>query len=79
MLARGTTLLVNALAERSAVPAFATYNLEMVQAVVSAAEQTHRPVIMLAGASHFHHAGRSALISMALHAAHESSDDRRPP
>jgi tagatose 1,6-diphosphate aldolase GatY/KbaY len=73
MLARGTEILANAVAEHSAVPAFATYNLEMVQAVVAAAEQTDRPVIMLAGSSHFNHAGRSALISIALHAAHNSS------
>ena len=73
MLARGTEMLANALAAHSAVPAFATYNLEMVQAVTAAAEQTDRPVIMLAGSSHFHHAGRSALISMALQAAHTST------
>jgi tagatose 1,6-diphosphate aldolase GatY/KbaY len=73
VLARGTEMLANGLAAHSAVPAFATYNLEMVQAVTAAAEQTDRPVIMLAGASHFHHAGRSALISMALQAAHTST------
>jgi tagatose 1,6-diphosphate aldolase GatY/KbaY len=73
VLARGTERLANALAAHSAVPAFATYNLEMVQAVTAAAEQTDRPVIMLAGSSHFHHAGRSALISMALQAAHTST------
>jgi tagatose 1,6-diphosphate aldolase GatY/KbaY len=72
VLARGTEMLANALAAHSAAPAFATYNLEMVQAVTAAAEQTDRPVIMLAGSSHFHHAGRSALISMALQAAHAS-------
>jgi fructose/tagatose bisphosphate aldolase len=73
VLARGTEILTKAVAEHSAVPAFATYNLEMVQAVVAAAEQTGRPVIMLAGSSHFHHAGRSALISIALQAAHASA------
>jgi tagatose 1,6-diphosphate aldolase GatY/KbaY len=73
VLARGTEMLANALAAHSAVPAFATYNLEMVQAVTAAAEQTDRPVIMLAGVSHFHHAGRSALISLALQAAHTST------
>jgi tagatose 1,6-diphosphate aldolase GatY/KbaY len=73
VLARGTEMLANALVAHSAVPAFATYNLEMVQAVTAAAEQTDRPVIMLAGSSHFHHAGRSALISMALQAAHTST------
>jgi ketose-bisphosphate aldolase len=72
VLARGTEILTRAAAEHAAVPAFATYNLEMVQAVVGAAEQTGRPVIMLAGSSHFNHAGRSALISIALQAAHES-------
>ena len=73
MLARGTEMLANALVAHSAVPAFATYNLEMVEAVTAAAEQTDRPVIMLAGVSHFHHAGRSALISLALQAAHTST------
>jgi fructose/tagatose bisphosphate aldolase len=53
VLARGTEMLANALAAHSAVPAFATYNLEMVQAVTAAAEQTDRPVVMLAGSSHF--------------------------
>jgi fructose/tagatose bisphosphate aldolase len=62
VLARGTEILAKAVAEHSAVPAFATYNLEMVQAVVAAAEQTGRPVIMLAGSSHFNHPGRSALM-----------------
>jgi ketose-bisphosphate aldolase len=66
-------MLATALAAHSAVPAFATDNLEMVQAVTAAAEQTDRPVIMLAGSSHFHHAGRAALISMALQAAHTST------
>jgi tagatose 1,6-diphosphate aldolase GatY/KbaY len=55
------------------VPAFAIYNLEMVQAVVAAAEQTGRPVIVLAGSSHFNHAGRSPLISIALQAARDST------
>jgi tagatose 1,6-diphosphate aldolase GatY/KbaY len=73
VLARGTDILAKAVAEHSAVPAFATYNLEMVQAVVAAAEQTGRPVIILAGSSHFNHAGRSALISIALQAAGDSS------
>jgi tagatose 1,6-diphosphate aldolase GatY/KbaY len=73
VLARGTEILAKAVAEHSAVPAFATYNLEMVQAVVAAAEQTGRPVIILAGSSHFNHAGRSALISIALQAARVST------
>ena len=73
MLARGTEILAEAVAEHSAVPAFATYNLEMVQAVVAAAERTGRPVIVLAGSSHFNHAGRSALISIALQAARDST------
>jgi fructose-bisphosphate aldolase class II/tagatose 1,6-diphosphate aldolase GatY/KbaY len=47
-------MLATALAAHSAVPAFATDNLEMVQAVTAAAEQTDPPVIMLAGSSHFH-------------------------
>jgi tagatose 1,6-diphosphate aldolase GatY/KbaY len=73
VLARGTDILAKAVAEHSAVPAFATYNLEMVQAVVAAAEQTGQPVIILAGSSHFNHAGRSALISIALQAARNST------
>jgi tagatose 1,6-diphosphate aldolase GatY/KbaY len=73
VLARGTEILAKAVAEHSAVPAFATYNLEMVQAVVAAAEQTGRPVIVLAGSSHFNHAGRSALISIALQTARDST------
>ena len=34
MLARGTEILAKAVAEHSAVPAFATYNLEMVHVMV---------------------------------------------
>ena len=51
MIARGNEILAKAVAEHSVVPAFATYNLEMVQAVVAAAEQTDRPVIILAGST----------------------------
>jgi ketose-bisphosphate aldolase len=73
MLLRGADFLAEARRDGWAVPGFATYNLEMVQAVVDAAESTHRPVLLLAGSSHFRHAGRDALIAIALQAAHRSS------
>lgn len=53
---------------------FAVYNMEMVQAIVTAAEEADdRPVLLLAGSSHFRHAGQAALMNMALTAAHSSS------
>jgi tagatose 1,6-diphosphate aldolase GatY/KbaY len=73
MPARGTGILAKAIADHTAVPAFTTYNLEMVQAFASAVEQTSQPAIMLAGSSHFHHAGQTTLISIALQAAHDST------
>lgn len=73
MLSRGTDALEEAAAGDWGVPALATDDLEMVQASDVAAEQTDRPVIMLAGSSHFHHAGRSALFAMALPAAETST------
>jgi hypothetical protein len=73
MLHRGTDLLTQATTARTAVPACATYNRGMMQAVVAAAEQTGRPMIMLAGSSHFHNANRATLISIALPAAHDST------
>jgi fructose/tagatose bisphosphate aldolase len=60
MLHRGTDPLTQATAARTVVPALATYNRKMMQAVVAAAEQTGPPVIMLAGSSHFYHPNRAA-------------------
>ena len=73
MLLTGTRTLTDARQDGWALPAFATYNLEMVQAIVAAAEQTDRPVLLLAGSSHFQHAGRRALIDIALSAARSSA------
>jgi tagatose 1,6-diphosphate aldolase GatY/KbaY len=75
MLLTGTEAIHAAYGDHRAIPAFAVYNLEMVQAIVAAAEQSGRPVIMLAGSSHFKHAGRRALIEIALGAARASSAD----
>jgi Fructose-bisphosphate aldolase class-II len=62
MLLTGTETLHLAAKQGWALPAFAVYNLEMVQAVVTAAEEADRPVLLLAGSSHFHHAGQTALM-----------------
>ena len=78
MLLTGTETLHLAAKQGWALPAFAVYNLEMVQAIVTAAEEADRPVLLLAGSSHFHHAGQTALMNMALTAAHSTSArDRR--
>jgi len=73
MLLTGTEPLHLAAKQGWALAAFAVYNLEMVQAIVAAAEEADRPVLLLAGSSHFHHAGQTALMNMALTAAHSSS------
>ena len=73
MLLTGTETLHLAAKQGWALAAFAVYNLEMVQAIVTAAEEADRPVLLLAGSSHFHHAGQTALMNMALTAAHSTS------
>jgi tagatose 1,6-diphosphate aldolase GatY/KbaY len=73
MLLTGTETLHLAAKQRWALASFAVYNLEMAQAIVTAAEEADRPVLLLAGSSHFHHAGQTALMNMALTAAHSTS------
>jgi len=73
MLLTGTETLHRAARQGWALPAFAVSNLEMIQAIVTAAEEADRPVLLLAGSSHFHHAGQKALMNMALTAAHSTS------
>jgi tagatose 1,6-diphosphate aldolase GatY/KbaY len=75
MLLTGTGAIHTAYREHRAIPAFAVYNLEMVQAIVAAAERSAQPVLMLAGSSHFRHAGRRGLIDIAVGAARASSAD----
>ena len=53
MLLTGTETLHLAAKQGWALAAFAVYNLEMVQAIVAAAEEADRPVLLLAGSSHF--------------------------
>ena len=78
MLLTGTEPLHLAAKQGWALAAFAVYNLEMVQAIVAAAEEADRPVLLLAGSSHFHHAGQTALMNMALTgSALNGSTDRR--
>ncbi|GAA2358357.1 class II fructose-1,6-bisphosphate aldolase [Saccharopolyspora halophila] len=69
MLSQGTAVISNASVDGRAVGAFATYNLEQVEAVVAAGEQTELPVLLLAGSSHFRHANRRLLAVLALTAA----------
>ncbi|MFD5320804.1 ketose-bisphosphate aldolase [Streptomyces sp. NPDC127098] len=69
MLISGTDALRRAAAEGHALPGFVAYNLETVQGITAAAEAAGRPVLIQAGSSPFKHAGRDALIRLALDAA----------
>jgi fructose-bisphosphate aldolase class II/tagatose 1,6-diphosphate aldolase GatY/KbaY len=73
MLQHGTDALKEAAAAGHALPGFVAYNLETVQGVTAAAEAAGRPVIIQAGSSPFKHAGREALIRLALDAAARST------
>lgn len=73
MLLHGTDALTRAAREGRALPGFVAYNLETVQAIVAAAEETGREVLLQAGSSAFKHAGRDALASMAVRAARAST------
>ncbi|MFF1735982.1 ketose-bisphosphate aldolase [Streptomyces sp. NPDC058247] len=75
MLLRGTGALRAAAEAGTAIPGFVAYNLETVQAVVAAAETAGTPVLLQAGSSAFKHAGRDALMSLALGAARRSTAD----
>ncbi|MFI0728225.1 ketose-bisphosphate aldolase [Streptomyces sp. NPDC021225] len=72
MLLHGTDALTAAAREGRAIPGFVAYNLETVQGIVAAAETAGRPVLLQAGSSAFKHAGREALMALALAAARRS-------
>lgn len=72
MLLHGTDALTAAAREGRAIPGFVAYNLETVQGIVAAAEAAGRPVLVQAGSSAFKHAGREALMALALDAARRS-------
>ncbi|MFD8379190.1 ketose-bisphosphate aldolase [Streptomyces sp. NPDC059679] len=72
MLLHGTDALTAAAREGRAIPGFVAYNLETVQGIVAAAEAAGRPVLLQAGSSAFKHAGREALMALALDAARRS-------
>ncbi|WP_243740775.1 class II fructose-bisphosphate aldolase [Streptomyces sp. 8K308] len=69
----GTEALKRAAAEGHALPGFVAYNLETVQGITAAAETAGRPALIQAGSSPFRHAGRDALMRLALDAAATSS------
>ncbi|GAB2885415.1 class II fructose-1,6-bisphosphate aldolase [Streptomyces deserti] len=73
MLLHGTDALKQAAAAGHALPGFVAYNLETVQGVTAAAEAAGRPVFIQAGSSPFKHAGREALMRLALDAAARST------
>ncbi|MFI2632677.1 ketose-bisphosphate aldolase [Streptomyces collinus] len=73
MLLHGTDALKAAAAAGHAVPGFVAYNLETVQGITAAAESAGRPVLIQAGSSPFKHAGREALMRLALDAAARST------
>lgn len=72
MLLHGTDALKQAAAAGRALPGFVAYNLETVQGITAAAEAAGRPVLIQAGSSPFKHAGREALMRLALDAAKHS-------
>ncbi|MEU4895116.1 class II fructose-bisphosphate aldolase [Streptomyces sp. NPDC044780] len=73
MLLHGTDALKEAAATGQALPGFVAYNLETVQGITAAAEAADRPVLIQAGSSPFKHAGRDALMRLALDAAGRST------
>ncbi|MGW2641726.1 class II fructose-bisphosphate aldolase [Streptomyces sp. NPDC001348] len=73
MLLHGTDALKEAASAGHALPGFVAYNLETVQGITAAAEAAGRPVIIQAGSSPFKHAGRDALMRLALDAAARST------
>ncbi|MEU6141220.1 class II fructose-bisphosphate aldolase [Streptomyces sp. NPDC047081] len=73
MLLHGTDALKQAAAAGHALPGFVAYNLETVQGITAAAEVSGRPVLIQAGSSPFKHAGREALMRLALDAAEDSA------
>lgn len=73
MLLHGTDALKQAAAAGHALPGFVAYNLETVQGITAAAEAAGRPVLIQAGSSPFKHAGRQALMRLALDAAEHSA------
>lgn len=76
MLLHGTEALTAATHEGTAIPGFVAYNLETVQGIVDAAERAQLPVLVQAGSSAFKHAGREALMTLALGAAQRSQQGR---
>ena len=72
MLLHGTDALKQAAAAGHALPGFVVYNLETVQGITAAAEAAGTPVLIQAGSSPFKHAGREALMRLALDAAQHS-------
>ncbi|MDQ0718365.1 tagatose 1,6-diphosphate aldolase GatY/KbaY [Streptomyces luteogriseus] len=73
MLLHGTDALKEAAAAGHALPGFVAYNLETVQGITAAAEEAGGPVLIQAGSSPFKHAGRDALMRLALDAAGHSA------
>lgn len=73
MLMAGTDVLATATEEGWALGAFSVYNLEMIQAVVGAAEERQVPILLQVGSSAFRHAGLEPLARAAVHAARTSS------
>ncbi|HEY1761972.1 MAG TPA: class II fructose-bisphosphate aldolase [Acidimicrobiales bacterium] len=72
MLLRGADALRDAARAKRALPAFTGYNLEMVQAIVEAGEQTDLPLLLVAGSSAFRHSGLAPLANLALEFATSS-------
>jgi ketose-bisphosphate aldolase len=73
MLAEPSSLLAAARAGGYAIGAFNTYNLEITQAIIRAAEAQSAPVIVQTGASALDYAGLAHLAALALGMAAEAS------
>lgn len=66
MLLKGKDALVDARRRGHALGAFTVYNIELAQAVVTAAEEVGVPVLIQAGSSGFHYAGEDVLGRVAM-------------
>jgi tagatose 1,6-diphosphate aldolase GatY/KbaY len=72
MLLRGISALEDAARDGIAVAGFVAYNLETAQGIVAAGERTGLPILLQAGSSAFHHAGRRELAMICLELARAS-------
>lgn len=73
MLLEGTEVLARAARRGVPVIGFSAYNMETVQGICAAGEQSGSPLLLQAGSSAFTYAGRDALARLALDAARSAT------